>query len=328
MTKTDSPKPLPQHADRFLKSAMIKSIRTRETYRYALQRLADFITSTRYAKTLSVSEWRDNLLLKLYEWLTRQDYNPATIDNYLAATRSFLIWLDADDLLPADFRFDKAINRLKAVRPHWSRWDTHQADPDLPRIVTYYDHLPIPSSECHLERLILLRARAIVHTLYASAGRVSEVARLTRDQVLDGRLSEFRIIGKGDRDRVMLLTPQASQAIAAYCKERGQDGYPGLFISHGRGMGKALGRGTLWSIVKHAASALDLHASTSPHSFRHYRAQQLLNDGMSIDVLQALLGHSNISITRRVYAPDTPLAKLRDQFDRFSKNPDEAIANA
>jgi site-specific recombinase XerD len=165
----------------------------------------------------------------------------------------------------------------------------------------------------------------VVHTLYASGGRVSEVASLTREMVLDGRLDEVELTGKGGWPRLILLTTAAMQAIQAYIQERDDD-YPALFISHGRGRGQALGRGTMWSIVKKAAKALGLHKSTSPHSFRHFRATQLLNEGMPLESVQAYLGHQDISTTRKVYA-HTKTAVLRDQLAEFGRSPEEAVAD-
>jgi site-specific recombinase XerD len=199
-------------------------------------------------------------------------------------------------------------------------------DPELPKIVTYYDELSLPqagSRQNQLERLKILRARAIVHVLYASGGRVSEVASLTREMVLDGRLDEVHLTGKGGQPRLILLTPEAMKAIQTYVAER-QDDYPGLFISHGRGHGKPLGRGTIWTVVKTAARSLGLHKSTSPHSFRHYRATQLLNEGMPLESVQAYLGHQDISTTRKVYA-HTKTAVLRDQLATFGRSPIEAM---
>jgi len=199
-------------------------------------------------------------------------------------------------------------------------------DPELPRVVTYYDELPLPEGDdwpSRRERLKILRARAIVHTLYASGGRVSEVASLTRRMVLDGRIDEVHIRGKGRQTRVILLTLEAMHAIQAYIAERNDD-HPGLFISHGRGYGRPLGRGTIWKVVKDAALALGLHESTSPHSFRHYRATQLLNEGMPLESVQAYLGHKDISTTRTVYA-HTKTDVLRDQLATYGLSPAEAL---
>ena len=327
---------LPQHtaseiefADAFI-ATLVSSPNTVISYRYGLGRLAEFIADTKYVPpTLPypVSKFGDDLLLKFHEWMVKREYSEQTRTNYIAVTKRFLIWLDANDRLPGGFQVGKAVNRLTAARgTRRSAKAGREPDPGLPRIVTYYDAIPLPSPDVphsRIERLKILRARAIVHTLYASAGRVSEVASLTREMVLDGRLSEVRITGKGNKDRMMLLTKDAQNAIAAYCRERDDD-HAGLFISHGRGVGKPLGRGTLWAVVKRAAKALRLYKGTSPHAFRHYRAQQLLHEGMDLDVLQAYLGHADISTTRRIYAPHTAVGKVRDQLETFGRSAKDA----
>lgn len=328
-----------EYAPAFL-NTIATSPRTAQAYRYGLLKLAEFIAVTKYmeaaparqppAPKFAASNLRDDLLLKFHEWLGRQRYAEPTRDNYLAAVKRYLIWLDANDHLPPAFQVGKAVNRLKAARGgRRAAKAGREPDPGIPRVVTYYDSLPLPSPDeksGRRKRLEILRARAIVHTLYASAGRVSEVASLTREMVLDGRKAEVRITGKGNKDRLLLLTQEAQNAIAAYCRERDRlgDRSPGLFVSHGREVGRTLGRGTLWAVVKKAANDLGLFKGTSPHAFRHFRAQQLLHEGMDLDVLQAYLGHADISTTRRIYAPYTAAEKVRDQLETFGRSAKDA----
>jgi integrase/recombinase XerD len=332
MAKDDSPPKL-QYTQDFLTSLAV-SRRTIQTYGQALDRLASCLCERDYVGLRSasppypVSLLQDDVLVVFFEWLTRsQNYQPRTVSVYLSAARRFLVWLDAHDYLAPTLSVPKAQNRLAAIRGQSRRPSevARAVDPELPRIVTYYDRLSLPprSAKNRLKRLRLLRDRAVVHTLYASAGRVSEVASLTRSQVLDGRLDEVWITGKGGRERVILLTPEAQKAIAAYCSER-NDSHPGLFISHGRDKGTPLGRWTLWKVVKDAAKALDLYQGTSPHHFRHYRARQLLHEGMDLEVLQAYLGHADIATTRRIYAPYTALGKVKDQLATFGRSAAQA----
>lgn len=336
MTATTVPHPaLPDARDRFL--ADVHSPRTAETYRCALAALERFIQETDYGSfngdsveeaPYPIESFRDDILVEFYRWLRKQYESRQTVRTYLAAARRFLTWLDAEDLLPPGFQLGKAQSRLKVAQGERGGvpYKHRRVDPELPRVVTYYDEQPLPQGDdwrSRQQRLKILRGRAIVHTLYASGGRVSEVASLTREMVLDGRIDEVHLIGKGGRTRVILLTADAMHAIQAYLAERG-DEYPGLFISHGRGKGRPLGRGTLWLVVKEAARALGLHKSTSPHSFRHFRATQLLNEGMPLESVQAYLGHQDISTTRQVYA-HTQTAVLRDQLATFGRSPTEAL---
>ncbi len=319
----------------------IQAERTESTYRWALAAFQRFIQETGYPSQVSESENEesalpfpitklgDDVLEAYYGWLNDAYTSRQTVRTYLSALRRFLTWLDAKDLLAADFQLGKAQNRLKAAQSQKSStpYKHRRVDPELPRIITYYDKLSLPPQSddwrTRVERLKILRARAIVHTLYASGGRVSEVASLDREMVLDGRIDEVHMTGKGGQPRVILLTPEAMDAIQAYLAERDDD-YLGLFISHGRGRGNPLGRGTIWAVVKKAVKALGLHKSTSPHSFRHFRATQLLNEGMPLESVQAYLGHQDIATTRKVYA-HTKTAVLRDQLDTFGRSPAESL---
>jgi site-specific recombinase XerD len=316
----------------------IQTPRTADTYRWALNALDRLLEETDYAGTgdsdangrapFCATDLQDDVLEILYHWLSDQYTSQQTVRTYISAIRRFLTWLDARDLLASDFQLSKAQNRLKTAqgRRKSPPYKHRRVDPELPRIVEYYDNLSIPQAHdrrSQQERLKILRARAIVHTLYASGGRVSEVASLTREMVLDGRMDEVHLTGKGGQPRVILLTPDAMRAIQVYIAER-DDNFPGLFISHGRGRGQSLGRGTIWAVVKTAVKMLGLHTSTSPHSFRHFRATQLLNEGMPLESVQAYLGHQDISTTRKVYA-HTKTAVLRDQLATFGRSPSESL---
>ncbi|MGD8517176.1 MAG: tyrosine-type recombinase/integrase [Anaerolineae bacterium] len=336
MTGENSIPTLSQMQEQFL--GTIQAPRTAATYRWALGALQRFIEDTGYigycleddndTLPFPVDRLGDDILESFYTWLSSEYTSQQTVRTYLSAVRRFLIWLDARDLLHPDFQLGKAQNRLHAAqgKRKSAPYKHRRVDPEIPRIVTYYDNLQPPAGDGpqdHVERLKILRARAIVHVLYASGGRVSEVASLDREMVLDGRIDEVHLVGKGGQPRVILLTSEAMRAIQAYLQERDDD-YPGLFVSHGRGWGQPIGRGTIWAVVKHAAKTLGLHKTTSPHSFRHFRATQLLNEGMPLESVQAYLGHQDISTTRKVYA-HTKTAVLRDQLKTFGRSPAESL---
>jgi len=314
--------PLKDIFDRYL--SQIPNERTRHTYRWALE------SFTRYLDGSGTDALTMANLRGFYNWLNNQEYSWHTVETYVATVRHLLKWMDAEDLLPDGFRLTKALNMLSIIRGNHAgtKYRHRRPDPDLPQLVSYYDDLPLPEGEQgQVGRMTLLRNRALVHTLYASGGRISEVLAMTRDMVMDGRLDEAHVIGKGGYTHVIFLTPEAMRAIRAYCKERGEDGSKWLFVSHGRGKGKQLGRGTGWRVVKDAAEALDLHKSTSPHSFRHFRATQLLNEGMPLESVQAYLGHQDIATTRKIYA-HTRTAVLKDQLATFGRSHTEAIEDA
>ncbi|MER3512993.1 MAG: hypothetical protein C4310_00095, partial [Chloroflexota bacterium] len=61
---------------------------------------------------------------------------------------------------------------------------------------------------------------------------------------------------------------------------------------------------------------------------RHYRAQQLLHEGMDIEVLQAYLGHASVATTRSIYAPETQVTKIKDQLATFGRRAADAARDS
>jgi site-specific recombinase XerD len=260
--------------------------------------------------------------------LLAQQYSESTINTYLSAVKRLFQRLYAQDQLPPTFNLGIALEKLRDFTRDIDRHSTTPPNPDrrIPQILLHYDEMPLPDLDTRrLDRLRILRARAVVHTIYASAGRVSEVASLTRADVQDGGVREVMITGKRGARRLIFLTKHAQQAIRDYTQARGPDGYAALFISHGRNYGSQLSRQTIWRIVKDAVHALGLFKGISPHDFRHYRATQLLNDGARLEDVQAILGHAHIGTTRDVYAR-TDRRTLREVYDTFTRSPQEALA--
>ena len=327
---TDNPLPHPAFSDAisgFLDS-LHGSPRTRKTYATGLGAfqlfLAESATVDQDSPTpLSLDLIDTDVLACFSRWLADREYSRFTVRTYLAAATAFLAYLFSRDLLSEGFSIEKARARLRQVsRP--MPYPIPRPDPELPRVIQYYDSLPLPEGDtrrAHLARLRLLRSRAIVHTLYASAGRIAEVAALDRKDVADGRRSEAIVTGKGNRQRFIFLTPEAQRAIAAYVRAR-QDEYQPLFISHGRGYGARLSEVSIWATVRRAARALGLEVT--PHDFRHFRACQMLEEGAPLEAIQDILGHADISTTRRVYAQYSKPA-IREIFSRTTLTPSEAL---
>lgn len=320
-------------------SSITRSARTRETYALGLKIFQRFLQETDYAGCvgahpptpglLSTAAFQDDVLLQFCRWLLDQDYSESTINTYLSAAKRLFRRLYALDQLPTTFNLGKALEKLRDFARDIEQHEPSPPNPDrrIPQILLYYDEKPLPEGEeNHLKRLRILRARAVVHTIYASAGRVSEVASLDRADVQDGGVREVMITGKRSKKRLIFLTLEAQRAIRAYTQARGADGHKALFISHGRNYGSRLSRQMMWRTVKQAVVALGLYEGVSPHDFRHYRATQLLNDGARLEDVQAILGHAHIGTTRDVYAR-TDRRTLREVYDTFTRSPREALAD-
>lgn len=311
----------------FLHSLPVSKDTTRQTYTAALHAFAQYLEETReLSLDTPLTDYPENMMLNFFLWLDRRGYSSFTLNTYLAALRRFFLFhYTARNLGPA-FDIVRAQNLLRGkLKLHYPQT---RAPEELPRLVLYYDQLPLPATdgrkETRLQRLCLLRDRAILHTLYATAGRVSEVADLTRQDVAEGEVDEVLITGKGDKERWLYLTPEALGAIRVYLAERA-DFKTGLFISHGRDSGKKLSRTSLWRVVKKAAEAVGL-PDVSPHTFRHWRATQMLNDEVPLEIIQELLGHTDIGTTRKVYA-HSKRQRIKEAFQKHSPSPEQAIKN-
>jgi len=342
---------LPLQAAEFLASAL-KSERTRENYGWALVALQEFAAQTGYggagpSRSLAPGAIRDDLLVSFLDWLRSQRrYSPATLALYLAAAKRYLGWLYARGRLPPAFRLDQAREKLKEeTRGGALRYAPRHPDPSLASILAFWDERPLPAARdpaSKKRRLEILRNRAVVHTLYSSAGRASEVAQLDCANVDQGYATTVEVRGKGDKPRTLILTREAQHAIREYLAERERQGEAlggrtdraprsssaPLFVSHGRGKRTRISRTTLWRIVAQAARALGLKAGSGPHAFRHFRAQSLRDEGMDLGLLQALLGHSSIETTRRIYAPQTSVSQLVDALSTYGISAVEAARRA
>ncbi|MEN9316927.1 MAG: hypothetical protein RIS35_3320 [Pseudomonadota bacterium] len=145
-----------------------------------------------------------------------------------------------------------------------------------------------------------LRDRAMLETLYATGLRVSELVGLRTVEV---GLNEgvIRVVGKGDKERLVPLGDEARHWIERYLAEArprllaGVGASDALFVTR---RGEGMTRQMFWTLVKRHALAAGIRAPLSPHTLRHAFATHLLNHGADLRVVQMLLGHADISTTQ------------------------------
>ncbi|RIK94528.1 MAG: site-specific tyrosine recombinase XerD [Burkholderiales bacterium] len=144
-----------------------------------------------------------------------------------------------------------------------------------------------------------LRDRAMLETMYATGLRVSELVGLDTVRVA---LNEgvVRVVGKGDKERLVPLGEEAREWIVRYLREArpellGARAADALFVTQ---RGGPMTRQMFWTLVKRYARAAEVHAPLSPHTLRHAFATHLLNHGADLRVVQMLLGHADISTTQ------------------------------
>ncbi len=321
----------------FLLEAGARSLKTETTYRSGLRLFADWLQhfgrdgfELDESWPLSPEKLTTPTVINFRNWLLA-NRSHATATTYIAAVVGYLHFIDGQDLLPDAVQLGK-LQRQLARRPIERNQaetviDLDMARQAIPKVVQYYDELPLPpSNDKYGRRLSLLRNRALVSVLYSTAARLSEVIALNRSNVDQGRARFATITGKGGKPRTIYMRSYARKAIQKYLAER-TDANPALFVAHSRNANHArLSATSAHNIVKKAVNALGLHKSLSAHDFRHFRATQLLREGMPLEVVQEYLGHSDISTTRGIYAPVLGVQVVSDWLDNMDVTPDEAVA--
>ena len=155
-------------------------------------------------------------------------------------------------------------------------------------------------------RIVALRNRAALETLFASGMRISELINLKRSQL--DKSGRIFIQGKGKKQRFIYLTDRAKKHISEYLHERTDD-FPYLFIPN-RGLNaqeknKHISPNYLQMKIKSYRELLGINVPTSAHSLRHGFATYLAEQGANPAAIQILLGHESLETTTRyVHASD------------------------
>jgi integrase/recombinase XerD len=214
--------------------------------------------------------------------------------------------------------FQKNINsrsnarRLSALRAFFDylvfqqvRPDNPVADIDSPKIVS---GLPDILTVAEVDRMLtvpakqkplILRNSAMLHLLYATGIRVSELVGLpVRDcSITSGHV---RILGKGDKERMVPFNEIAGQRIEEYLTKTRpillrKRTSPYLFVT---GKGGTMTRNRFWQIIREIAVTNGIEKTVSPKTMRHSFATHLLAGGADLRSVQMMLGHTDIATTQ------------------------------
>ncbi|MFZ1987702.1 MAG: site-specific tyrosine recombinase/integron integrase [Minisyncoccia bacterium] len=276
-----------------------RSVKTIENYDRYLTRYF------RQMKIQKVSDISEENIREFRLWLNRQpgvggsgaSMKRRTQNYYLIALRAFLKFLrkrDIECISPERIELAKLPERsLDLITPT-----------ELGRLMKAADGSDEKT----------LRDRAMFELLFSTGLRVSELCRLDSD--LDLSRDEFSVRGKGDKVRVVFLSPTAKEAVSTYLKAR-KDMGEALFVNRakGRERGERLGPRSIERIIKYYAAKAGITKKVTPHVLRHSFATDLLSNGADIRSVQQLLGHASINTTQ-IYTHVTD-AHLREVHKRF-----------
>ena len=150
------------------------------------------------------------------------------------------------------------------------------------------------------DRLAAARLSALLELLYATGLRVTELVTLPATAIRAGK-ETLIVRGKGNKDRMVVLSAAAIAAVARYraLLPKGGDGAPSKFLFPADGAAGHLSRQVFSRDLKRAAGAAGLSAAAiSPHVLRHAFASHLLQNGADLRVVQQLLGHADVATTQ------------------------------
>ncbi|MBF0427688.1 MAG: site-specific tyrosine recombinase XerD [Magnetococcales bacterium] len=284
----------------FLDDLMVEqglSMNTLEAYRTDLESLAGFLTTRN--KGLLDAE-REDIALWL-EDLYNRGLAATSVARKLSAMRRLFRYL-----VTQEQRLDDPTRLLDAPKRRRS----------LPKVLSereVTDLLASPDQSTPLG----LRDATMLETLYATGMRVSELVTIgTHD--LNAEMGFFRVVGKGDKERVTLVGERALDLITRYLRSA----RPELMLHHKptsalfvTARGEAMTRQNFWYVVRRCAVLAGIVKAISPHGLRHSFATHLVKNGADLRGVQMLLGHADVSTTEiYTHVANERLKRVHEQF--------------
>ncbi|MBQ9597209.1 MAG: tyrosine recombinase XerD [Bacteroidales bacterium] len=214
----------------------------------------------------------------------RNDLSKRSQARLLSALRSFFTWAAQEGLVSA--------NPCDGVdMPKLGRY--------IPSVLSV-EEVDALIASTDISTLTGLRDRALLEVLYGCGLRVSEAAALKRSDVFE-KEAFVRVIGKGNKQRLVPIGEPALEAIDAYLAERPSSFDPVLddVIFHNR-FSKPLSRISIFKMIKQQALLAGIRKEISPHTLRHSFATHLVENGADLRVVQEMLGHESI-LTTEIY---------------------------
>ncbi len=268
---------------------------------------------TRYfeqMKIKSVSDITEQNVREFRLWLNRQKGSGSdsmkrrTQNYYMIALRAFLKFLrkrDIEAISPEKIELAKLPERqIDLITPS-----------ELERLMKAPREACAKETDEH-KKVAYLRDAAILELLFSTGLRVSELCALNND--LDLSRDELSVRGKGEKVRVVFLSPTAKEAVRDYLKAR-KDMEEALFVD---GRPSALHRITPRDIQRHLKGYVARAGITSvvtPHTLRHAFATDLLSNGADIRSVQQLLGHASINTTQiYTHITDSHLREIHKKY--------------
>jgi integrase/recombinase XerD len=257
------------------------SAKTAEAYLSDIAKMSQFAEMNGWAG--GPKDWRKEQLEAFLRWLGELGISERSQARILSGLKSFYQYLQILEALADDPTEDLQPPRLGRYLP------TVLDFSEIEAMLAAIDH-STPEG---------VRNRAIVETLYACGIRVSELCGIRLDDLHPDH-GILRVFGKGDKERLVPIGPDALRHIGFYLDgvRRHLQPKPGhdatLFLSR---RGERLSREMVFRIVQTMARQAGIERAVSPHTLRHSFATHLIEGGADLKAVQDLLGHESITTT-------------------------------
>ena len=272
---------------------------------------------------------------RMLEDLRIRNYAPTTVRCYIRAVAEFAQHFNKppDQLGPEEIRswqlfllnekrvkLSTYIQAVCALRFFYQNTLHRKIEIDRIPLPRYEKKLPVILSKTEVKALLEapknLKHRAMLAAMYGAGLRVSEVAKLKVSD-LD---RERRVIwvrgGKGRKDRQVMLAEPLREVLAAYWRWK----RPAEWMFPGKKPDCPIGTNSVFKACVKAARKAGITKPIHPHSLRHAFATHLLDEGVSLLVIQALLGHAHLKTT-------AGYLHLSDSAVRSTRSPLESLGS-
>jgi integrase/recombinase XerD len=252
-----------------------------EAYLRDVDRLTQFLQSTGNLKTPDAIVLKD--LQTFLQWIANLGLNAASQARILSGIRSFYKYCFIEQIVRQDPTTLVESPKLKRALPDVLSFD------EIEQIIAQID-LSKPEGG---------RNKAILETMYSCGLRVSEVVGL-RISCLYLDTGYIRVIGKGDKERLIPIGSSATKYILLYQHEirphlNIQPGHEDILFLNRRGA--RLSRVMIFLLLKDLVAKAGITKNISPHTFRHSFATHLVEGGADLRAVQEMLGHESITTT-------------------------------
>lgn len=283
----------------FLKLEKSLSPNSVSAYIHDIHMLTQYLEVANIEKEPAEIELSD--LRKFVQWISELGVTPRTQARVISGIKAFFLFLMIEEIIE--------VNPITLL-------ETPKIGKKLP-VVLSVEEIDRLLAAIDLSKPEGQRNKAMIETLYSCGLRVTELINLKISNMYPD-LGFIRVVGKGNKERLIPISPKALKEIDLYYQDRRR--LPKIENSDGNIVflnrrGKRLTRVMIFTIVKDLAKKIQLKKKISPHTFRHSFATHLVEGGADLRAVQEMLGHESI-LTTEIYT-HLDSEYLRDTIIRF-----------